>query len=167
MALFYWRILTPDAANRQSFPPGDFYDQFWAFTTFDVRELGSGRLPLWNPFTFAGSPFWADVQAAVLYPLSLLTLLLSAPWGFSAYALSLEAIFHFWLAAFFMYLFVRAITENRFAAVTAAVTFTFSGYLTGYPSQQLAVLEVDIWLPLILFFLFLAHRHVSPYFLYF
>ena len=102
VALFFWRILTPDAANRQSFPPGDFYDQFWAFTTFDVRELGAGRLPLWSPFTFAGSPFWADVQAAVLYPLSLLTLLLSAPWGFSAYALSLEAILHFWLAAFFM-----------------------------------------------------------------
>ncbi|MBE7551893.1 MAG: YfhO family protein [Anaerolineales bacterium] len=159
--LFYWPILTPNPADRQSFPPGDFYLQFWAFTTFDVRELSAGRLPLWNPYSFAGSPFWADVQAAVFYPPSLLTLLLSAPWGFSAFALEIEAIAHFWLAAVFMYLFMRRITASRPAGVIAALTFTFSGYLTGYPSQQLAVLEADVWLPLILFFLHRASQQMA------
>ena len=159
--LFHWRILTPNPADRQSFPPGDFYLQFWAFTTFDVRELSAGRLPLWNPYNFAGSPFWADVQAAVFYPPSLLTLLLSAPWGFSAFALELEAIAHFWLAAALMYLFIRQLTASRAAAVIAALTFTFSGYLTGYPSQQLAVLEADVWLPLLLFFLYRAHEQTT------
>ncbi|MCB0155459.1 MAG: hypothetical protein KDF65_11745, partial [Anaerolineae bacterium] len=157
VALFYWRILTPNLADRQSFPPGDFAHQFWAFATFEVRELSAGRLPLWNPYTFAGAPFWADVQSAVFYPFSLLTILLSAPWGFSLFALELEAIAHFWLAATFMYLFVRRITASRAAALIAALTFTFSGYLTGYPSQQLAVLEANVWLPLILFFLHRAY----------
>ncbi len=156
--LFYWRILTPNLADRQSFPPGDFHAQFWAFTTLEVRELSQGRLPLWNPYTFAGSPFWADVQAAVFYPPSLLTILLSTPWGFSLFALEIEAVFHFWLAATFMYLFIRDLTHSRAAAIVSALTFTFSGYLTGYPSQQLAVLEVDIWLPLILFFLYRAYQ---------
>lgn len=159
--LFYWPILTPNPADRQSFPPGDFYLQFWAFTTFDVRELSAGYLPLWNPYSFAGSPFWADVQAAVFYPPSLLTLLLSTPWGFSAFALEIEAIAHFWLAAVFMYLFIRRITASRPAAVIASLTFTFSGYLTGYPSQQLAVLEADVWLPLILFFLHRANQQMT------
>ncbi|NJN93141.1 MAG: YfhO family protein [Anaerolineales bacterium] len=163
VALFYWRILTPNPADRQSFPPGDFYLQFWAFTTFDVRELSAGRLPLWNPYSFAGSPFWADVQAAVFYPPSLLTLLLSAPWGFSAFALEIEALAHFWLAATFMYLFIRQITASRAAAVIAALTFTFSGYLTGYPSQQLAVLEAAVWLPLILFFLHQANQRMGEW----
>ena len=158
IVLFYWRILTPNLADRQSFPPGDFSYQFWAFSTFEVRELSAGRLPLWNPYTFAGAPFWADVQSAVLYPPSLLTLLLSAPWGFSLFALEIEAIFHFWLAATFTYLFIHQITLNRPAAFIAALTFTFSGYLTGYPSQQLAVLEADIWLPLILLFLHRAYK---------
>ncbi len=154
VALFFWRILTPNPADRQSFPPGDFYDQFWAFTTFEARELSAGRLPLWNPYTFAGAPFWADVQSAVLYPFSLLALALSAPWGFSAFALELEAIFHFWLAALFMYLFARDVTGSRPAGAIAALVWAFGGYLTGYPSQQLAVLEVDVWLPLILFFIY-------------
>ncbi len=158
VALFYWRILTPAAANRQSFPPGDFYNQFWAFSTFEVRELSAGRLPLWNPYTFAGAPFWADVQAAVLYPFSLFTILLSAPWGFSAFALEAEAVFHIWLAAALMYLFARDVTRSRAAGAVAALSWAFGGYLTGYPSQQLAVLEVDVWLPLILFFIYHASR---------
>ena len=151
VTLFYWRILTPNLADRQSFPPGDFHAQFWAFAAFEARELSTGRLPLWNPYTFAGAPFWADAQAAVFYPPSLLTFLLSAPWGFSLFALELEAIAHFWLAATFMYLFIRHVTRSRAAGFVAALIFTFSGYLTGYPSQQLAVLEADVWLPLILF----------------
>jgi len=161
VALFFWPILTPNLADRQSFPPGDFSAQFWAFATFEVRELSAGRLPLWNPYTFAGAPFWADVQSAVFYPPSLLTILLSAPWGFSLFALEIEAIVHFWLAALFTYLFIRQITQNRAAAVIAALTFTFSGYLTGYPSQQLAVLEADVWLPLILLFIYLASQRIN------
>jgi hypothetical protein len=160
--LFYWRLLTPDLNDRQSFIPGDFSAQFWAFTTFEVRELSAGRLPLWNPYTFAGAPFWADVQSAVFYPPSLLTILLSAPAGFSLFALEIEAIAHVWLAAIFMYFFMRQATHSQAAAVIAGLTFAFSGYLTGYPTQQLAVLEADVWLPLILLFIHLAHeqRHI-------
>lgn len=151
--LFHWRLITPDLADRQSYPPGDFSYQFWAFSTFEARELSAGRLPLWNPYTFSGAPFWADVQAAVLYPPSLLTLALSGlAGGFSLFALELEAIAHFWLAATFTYLFARRVTHSRPAGIVAALVFTFSGYLTGYPSQQLAVLETDVWPPLILFF---------------
>ena len=150
--LFFWRILTPNLADRASFPPGDFSYQFWAFSTLEARELSVGRLPLWNPYTYAGAPFWADVQSAVLYPLSLLTLALSGPWGFSLFALEVEAVVHFWLAGVFTYLFVRRLTRHRTAGLFAALVFTFGGYLTGYPSQQLAVLETDIWLPLLLFF---------------
>jgi hypothetical protein len=152
VALFFWRILTPDLGDRASFPPGDFTNQFWAFSTFEARELSAGRLPLWNPYTYAGAPFWADIQSAVLYPLSLLTLLLSGPWGFSLFALEVEAVLHFWLAAAFTYLFVRRLTHHRGAALFAAVTFTFGGYLTGYPNQQLAILETNVWLPLLLYF---------------
>jgi len=149
--LFFWRILTPRLADRASFPPGDFSYQFWAFSTLEARELGQGRLPLWNPYTYSGAPFWADIQSAVLYPLSGLTLLLSAPWGFSLFALECEAILHFWLAGAFTYLFARRILNRRAPALLAAVTFAFGGYLTAYPSQQLAVLETDVWLPLLLY----------------
>ncbi|MGQ9500448.1 MAG: YfhO family protein [Anaerolineae bacterium] len=149
--LFFWRILTPNLADRASFPPGDFAKQFWAFATFEARELASGQLPLWNPYTYAGAPFWADVQSAVLYPPSLLTIVLAGMPHLPLFALELEAIAHFWLAGIFTYMLMRRATGRRDAALLSALVFTFGGYLTGYPSQQLAVLETDVWLPLILY----------------
>jgi hypothetical protein len=151
--LFFWRIITPNLANRGSFPEGDFADQFYAFGVYEAQRLFSGQLPLWNPYTFSGHPFLADVQSAVFYPPSLITLLLSLPWGFSLFALELEAIFHFFLGGLFTYLLAKRLLHDRRAALISSLVFAFGGYLTSYPSQQLAILETDVWLPLILLLL--------------
>jgi hypothetical protein len=158
---FFWFIITPRVADLGSVPRGDFDEQFYAFRVFEAHELAVGRLPLWNPYTFAGHPFEADIQSAIFYPLSLLTLLASAPWGFSLFALEWEAIFHFFLASVFTYLFAHRLLRHRGAALVSAVVFTYGGYLTSYPSQQLAVLEVGIWLPLILLFLDLGFERLG------
>jgi len=150
---FFWRIITPNLANRGSFPEGDFADQFYAFGVYEAQRLFSGQLPLWNPYTFSGHPFLADVQSAIFYPLSLVTLLLSLPQGFSLFALELEAIFHFFLAGLFTYLLAKRLLRDRRAALISSLVFTFGGYLTSYPSQQLAILETGVWLPLILLLL--------------
>jgi hypothetical protein len=67
--------------------------------------------------------------------------------------LTLEATFHFLLAGVFTYALGRRLFRHRGAALVAALTFTYGGYLTGYPPLQLAVLETDVWLPLLLLFL--------------
>ncbi len=174
--IFYWRVLTPNPSDRGSFPNGDFGEQFFAFARFASDQLSQGRLPLWNPYTYAGHPFIADVQSAVFYPPSLLVMV--ASWwlgGFSLYALEWQAALHFALAGVFTYLFARAqlheadvdsreryptaggcrevATRTKLCALVPALVFTFGGYLTSYPSQQLAVLETDVWLPLILLYL--------------
>jgi len=189
--LFHWPLITPDLARRQSYPDGDFYVQFHAFASYEHDRLWAGELPLWNPYTFGGHPFLADVQAAVFYPPSLLAILLSGPGPLSALWLELEAMAHFYLAALFTYLFVRRLlrlesgqmsklqiancklqiagrkSKSRKWAngqmgegvcaiagpIVAALTFAFGGYLTGYPPLQLAILETQVWLPLILLLL--------------
>lgn len=151
--LFFWRIITPKLEDRAIFPPGDFTDQFWAFRMEEARAFAQGRLPLWSDYYNSGHPFLADVQSAIFYPPSLLwTLAVVALRGenFSLLDLEIEAIFHFILAGAFMYLFARELLQSRVAALVAALTFTFSGYLTSYPPQQLAILETAMWLPLIL-----------------
>jgi len=158
---FFWRIITPNLANRGSFPEGDFADQFYAFGVYEAQRLFGGQLPLWNPHTFSGHPFLADVQSAIFYPLSLVTLLLSLPWGFSLFALELEAIFHFFLAGLFTYLLAKRLLRDRRAALISSLVFTFGGYLTSYPSQQLAILETDVWLPLILLLLDISLERLS------
>ncbi|MDH4208878.1 MAG: hypothetical protein OEV76_08385, partial [Anaerolineae bacterium] len=154
--LFFWRIITPSSEDRGYFPSGDFVDQFYVFSVFEARQLLTGQLPLWNPYTYGGHPFLADIQSAIFYPLSLLTIFLSAPWGFPIYALELEAIVHVFLAGLFTYLLARRLLRADFPALVAAVVFAFGGYLTSYPMQQLAILEVEVWLPLILLLLTVA-----------
>lgn len=171
--LFFWRIITPNPLDRAQFPPGDFTDQFYAFRLYEARALAAGRIPLWSENFNSGHPFLADIQSAVFYPVGLANTLLNlwAFHSFSLFALELEALLHFWLTGTFTYflarrLFWRASGEERAAAnglprmwrvrtaaFSSALVFTFGGYLTSYPSLQLAILETATWLPLALFFL--------------
>jgi hypothetical protein len=158
--VFFWRILTPDLSDRSSFPPGDFTSTFYAMERVKAEMLMQGELPLWNPYANAGHPLLADPQIALYYPPSLATLLLSPRESFSVFALQLEAVFHFCLAALFAFAFARRVLEHRGGALMAAIGFTFGGYLTGYPSLQLAILRTVVWLPLILLGLEVGASHL-------
>lgn len=159
--LFFWPVLTPRLEDRGSFREGDFYVQTYACNTYKARMVLSGHYPLWNPYVYSGHPFLADVQNSPLYPLSLLTVLLSAPWGYSVVALEWEAVAHFFLAAAFTYLLGRRLFRHRAIALLVAAVFAFGGYLTSFPPLQLPILETAAWLPLILLLLDVAGEKLS------
>ena len=150
MWIVFWATIL---LGLERFPNSDFSGQFDAFTRFQAREMLAGRIPLWSDGSFGGVPFVADTQAALFYLPRWLTIGLSAPFGFSYYALELEALLHVWLAGLFSYWLVFDMTRQRWAGLTTAVSFALGGYLTSYPLLQLAVLETIIWLPLILLLL--------------
>ena len=50
----------------------------------------------------------------------------------------------------FAYLLALRLSGVRWAAIVGGLCFGFGGYLTGYPVEQLAVLDTAIWLPLML-----------------
>ena len=158
--VFFWRILTPELSDRHSFPPGDFLVTFYATDRVKAEMLMQGQAPLWNPYANAGHPLLADPQTALYYPPSLLTVLLSARQGLSVFALQLEAVLHFCLAALFTFAFARRVLRHRGGALLAAIGFTFGGYLTGYPPLQLAILRTVVWLPLILLGLEVGATHL-------
>ncbi|MFN8483657.1 MAG: YfhO family protein [Anaerolineae bacterium] len=145
-------LMGPALLGRAGFPLGDFFDQFYAFHRFAAGELAAGRLPLWNPYTFSGHPFLADIQSGVFYPPNLAMLLAAALRGgdLPIRALYLQVALHLFLAGAFTYAFARRRLGGRWAALLAAVVFAGGGYLTSYPPLQLAVLQTDAWLPLLL-----------------
>lgn len=150
--LFFAALVPFWPGPQRFFPDGDFVDQFYAFARFETQSFLAHKLPLWNPFAYAGSPFWADIQSAVAYPPSL-AVTLTCAWLFGRLpflALELEAVAHLALAGLSVYLFARRALASRSGAFLSGLVFSLGGYLTGYPPLQLAILETDVWLPLAL-----------------
>ncbi len=182
--LFFWRLITPVEADRLQIVNGDFSEQYFPLRAFVAQEWVSGRIPpLWNPYLFGGQPALADIQSGALYPFhvgqALLLgwggpLLFGRDIGFPIAALEGQLILHFSIAALGMYLFVRQIARAhafaphraRFAAVISSLTFTYSGYLTGFPVQQVTILQVSAWLPWVLWGVTVSQRGTPSHFGY-
>ena len=162
--LFFWRLFTPIDADRVNIVDGDFSGQFAAFGAYQYERFSQGEVPLWNPYNNAGLPFIADTQAAVFYPPRLVTIGISnLAGGWSYNALQMEMTFHVLMLTLFMYAFIRRLTIEKpfseFGAFASAIIAGYSGFTTGYPPLQLALLEASIWLPLALIGILEATRH--------
>ncbi len=150
--VFFWSLFTPVREHQSSLKQGDFSAQFVAFGGYQYARFSQGEVPLWNPYNNGGLPFIADTQAAVFYPPRLITIALCSlsGTGWTYHALELEMTFHVLFYTLTIYLLMRMMTGQVFAGLTAAIIGGYSGYMTGYPPLQLALLEAGVWLPLVI-----------------
>ncbi|RMF00151.1 MAG: hypothetical protein D6768_13445 [Chloroflexi bacterium] len=170
--LFFWRLITPNPPDQMSIAAGDFTGQYFPLRAFAAQEWVRGRVPLWNPYLFGGQPALADIQSGALYPPHVAQALLLG-WGgpllgrqigFPVKALEWQAILHFSLAAVGTFLLAFHLLKRcgfaprpaRFGALIASLVFTYGGYLTGFPVQQLTILQASAWLPWVLWGLHVA-----------
>jgi hypothetical protein len=158
---FWWRVLFTNEVLLPNYLGGfapfgsdpnapwnllrwDSLGQYFPWRYFAASELAQGRIPLWNPHQFAGTPLLANGQSAVFYPLSL------PFWLFdTARAFGLSAWLHSLLAAFGTYFLARRWQFSRASSVLCAVIFAFSGYLTTWVSLP-TLSNTASWLPLLL-----------------
>jgi len=95
------------------------------FRKFFVEHIGAlGRLPLWNPYLFAGVPTIEAGSGDILYPASVLHLILPL-----TSALAWKLILHVYLAGVFMYLAARAFGASRLVALFAGSAYMLSANL--------------------------------------
>lgn len=167
-ALAFWPLVTPDSAARASIQQGDFTEVHYPMHRFVVRSWQQHRLPLWAPGVNGGQPAFADIQFDAFYPPTVLTgLLLGRSGDFTPRLLIGIELGHLVFGELGVYLLVlRLLGSRRAAAVSGkdgvdpaprpaaipaalsgAVIFGFSGYLTTYPMQDTDILQVSVWLP--------------------
>jgi len=120
---------------------------FYPFRYFVNKSLQAGQLPLWNPLLNCGTPFHAEGEGAIFYPLNLLLSHFSA-----SAALTLSALIHLAGAGCFLFLFLRRIGLGRFAACLGGVVFVlssdptsrlFAGHYANLPN--LALFPALLW----------------------
>ncbi len=170
--LFVWFIFSfpyfikgkiPYSATYQvnSFAPWDAYPQYrgpvkngaipdittqiypWKYLV--VTTYKRGQIPLWNPYSFSGTPLLANYQSAVLSPLNGLFFLFPFRDGWS-----LLILFQPLLSSIFMYLYLRSLMISKWGSLVGSVAFMFCGFMTvwmDYGTLDYAIL----YLPLALF----------------
>jgi hypothetical protein len=99
----------------------DDYVTYYPTSRYAARELRAGRVPFWNPYQEAGSPFLATTDHGLLYPPNVLYVVLP-----TASAEKTSALLHLTLAGFGAALLARAWRQSWAAAVTAGVAFAFA-----------------------------------------
>lgn len=102
------------------------------------------KLPLWNPYLFAGAPFLATGQHSALYPFSVLFYVLPL-----AHAYGWFSALQLFLAGLFTYVFCRVINVNRLGALIAGITFMLSGFMVVGVVFTM-IIAAAAWLPLLL-----------------
>ena len=75
--LLFWLVVLPARIHPAkttgpSIVAWDLYSYFLPKLEYGTDELLAGRLPVWNPYEFAGIPFLATAQPAAVYPPKLL-----------------------------------------------------------------------------------------------
>ncbi len=104
-----------------------------------------GEIPLWNPYNSCGLPFLAQWNTLVLYPPSLIYLLLPLPWSFNFFCLV-----HLFVGGLGMYFLAHRWVGNGFAASVAGMLFAFSGFALNCLmwSNNIAALALFPWMVL-------------------
>jgi hypothetical protein len=120
--------------------------QFYVWRDLVFESWGKGLLPLWNPYSLAGTPLLGNSQSAALYPPHILMGLLHVPTGL---AMVLLAWLHLAWAGLGVYALVRRLGGSKLGAAVGGMLFALSPFMvawTGLPS----VITTVSWIPWVL-----------------
>jgi len=126
----------------------DFNELHIPYQTFAIENLKSFHIPFWNPYTYNGMPFLADIQVGFFYPFNFLLFLFVKAGDLPVKALEYQIIFHFFIAQVSMFLLARELKITVFGSIIAALSFSFSGILVYRIIIQTFIYQL-VWLPLI------------------
>lgn len=144
LALFFREILFGTSYFWE-----DFLYQNYPFRAFAAVSLAAGEIPLWNPYTFNGMPFLADIQTTVLYVPSLILTLFVRGGHLNSVWLELVVVLHFLLAGMSMFFLARSFSLHRGPSLFAGAAYMLSGFMIAHAIHQ-QIIAVVSWYPLLL-----------------
>lgn len=101
----------------------DVVSIIYPLRSYAVDVLRSGKLPLWNPFMFAGNPLLADFQVGIFSPTIIFYLFLPKMAAWTAQIMAQP-----FLAAVFCYLLLKHLGLSKTASFFGGLFYAFSGF---------------------------------------
>jgi Bacterial membrane protein YfhO len=142
----------PAVIGKVTLTTGDSWSYSILMRILVGQMLADGEIPLWNPYTFAGMPLLAALQAGVFYPPNWLFVLL--PPGA---AMKLVVISVYQVALIGSYIYARALNMGRAAALVTGITFAFGGFMIDH-LEQVNFIAAAAWLPWVLWAIEKIHQ---------
>lgn len=126
----------------------DFTEQVYPNRAFAAKNMAEGNIPFWNPYSFGGMPFMADVQSALFYPPNLILDSIVSTNPYSVKSLQILIILHFFLAQIGMYVLMRKLGVSMLGSMISSIAYGFSSPLVLHIFHPMQV-EHLAWFPLI------------------
>ena len=120
----------------------DHADSFHPWQVFAGRELRDGEIPLWNPYSFAGHPFFANGQNGMLYPPRLAASYVVSP----ARVHDVLLVSHFFLAGVAMFLLLAVLRVSFPAAVFGGIAWMVNSFALAWQALDHYV-AIEVCLP--------------------
>lgn len=153
---FFW-----DQLNGNRFFWEDFLEYIYPTQSFAAREFANGVIPFWNPYTFNGMPFIADLQTGFFYPLNrLLSLFVGAEGKLSVSMLQFVTIMHFFIAQISMFALGKKLKISSIGSIISAVSYSFSFLLVLHVIHPMILAHLS-WFPLVIMLLISAMNERS------
>lgn len=149
--IFFWGHLTGGAFLWE-----DFTEAFFPYQHFAAANIASGTIPFWNPYTFNGMPFMADLQNGLFYPGNQLMYLLSGG-NLSAWLAQFFIILHYLVALLGMWKLARGFGLGQWGSALAAIGYAFSALMVTHAMHHNMIYH-EAWFPLIVHFF---HRGIT------
>jgi membrane protein YfhO len=153
--IFFWRSFTGHVLSG-----GDLVNQYIPYKQFFKDWIGKGIFPLWNPYTFSGRPFMADIQIGMFYPPNWFCFIMPVPVFFT-----FLTVIHLWFASIGAYFLAGRFLRFKLPRFLFALTFTFSAFFTArlYSGIVLFIFTAS-YIPWILLVASLWHEKRSNYY---
>jgi len=129
--------------------PYDLPGYHLPLAAFLARRLREGAWPLWDPYSFCGVPFFANIQAQVFYPPAVVCALIANWLGPVKLQNILEwsVATHVWMGGVFAFLLMRRLELGIPACLAGATIFQLGGFYASQ-AQHLGAVCGAAWLPL-------------------
>jgi hypothetical protein len=129
--------------------PWDFRYYHFNQAAFLTESLRAGHFPLWDPYTYCGMAFFANIPAQVFYPPTLLTAFASNWLGGDRLMLllTLQLVLHIFFAGVVTLWLLETLGCGRLAALIGATALQLGCYFASQ-TQHLCAIDGGAWLPL-------------------
>ncbi len=134
----------PNGAPFKNFLITDPVRQQYPWRNLAIGSLRKGELPLWNPYSFSGTPLLGNLQSAAFYPFNILLVVFGFPTGWS-----IMIVLQVLLGGTFMWQLLRHWKLHPLAQTLGVLSWVGSGFWVSWLEWNTLVQTV-LWLPLLL-----------------